>query len=81
MPTAVAVPDNATVKTDAVDVTESLPVCPPAVVGLNLIIKVTLLPEERVNGVVRLATANWPVVATWEIFTDEDPLLVSVSYW
>lgn len=81
-PTAVAVPESGIASDvfDAVEVTVRFPLAAPALVGLNVAVKVTLWFAESVIGRLSpLMEKPAPVTLTCEMVMDELPVFVSDS--
>lgn len=72
------IPESATLKVGAFEVTVSFPLRILLVVGRNWTVNVTLLPAARLTGVVRLVTLKAPVTVVFETVTVPVPLLVKV---
>jgi hypothetical protein len=82
VPEAVPVPESAIPgEFAAFDATDRLPLAVPALVGVNVTLKVTLWPDVRLMGKLLnpLVENDAPVKFTCEIATVDPPVLVSVS--
>jgi len=80
LPPEIPVPDSGTVTLGTFEDTVSVPVKLPTLFGTNLTMKVTLLKEARLSGVVIPENLKDPVTATWEIFMVARVRLVKVRY-
>jgi len=80
LPAEIPVPDSGTVTLGTFEDTVSVPVKLPTLFGTNLTMKVTLLKEARLSGVVIPENLKDPVTATWEIFMVARVRLVKVRY-